>query len=160
AAWLYRELAQSETNADRRDLFTRLAIVEDQHSARWEQLFQEAGRPLPKYAVARRTRLAAWVARTFGPSGILPLILAEEGREVQAYLGLARQASHRETHQAAVDIASDSAIHARELAEVMGREGEPWHVGGAGGMLRSLVYGFNDGLTANLGLVARGRGGH
>jgi len=37
---------------------------------------------------------------------------------------------------------------------VMGREGEPWHSGGAGGMLRSVVYGFNDGLTANFGLVA------
>ena len=36
----------------------------------------------------------------------------------------------------------------------MGREGEPWHVGGAGGFLRSIVYGFNDGLTANFGLVA------
>jgi VIT1/CCC1 family predicted Fe2+/Mn2+ transporter len=36
----------------------------------------------------------------------------------------------------------------------MGREGEPWHVGGSGGYLRSVVYGFNDGLTANFGLVA------
>ena len=45
-------------------------------------------------------------------------------------------------------------MHARELAEVMGREGEPWHVGGSGGYLRSVVYGFNDGLTANFGLVA------
>ena len=36
----------------------------------------------------------------------------------------------------------------------MGREGEPWHVGGSGGYLRSIVYGFNDGLTANFGLVA------
>ena len=85
---------------------------------------------------------------------ILPLLLAEEGREVQAYLRLARSASHRQTHRAAVDIASDSAIHARELSEAMGREGEPWHVGGSGGYLRSVVYGFNDGLTANFGLVA------
>jgi predicted membrane protein (TIGR00267 family) len=81
-------------------------------------------------------------------------MLAEEGREVQAYLGMARHSSHRQTHQAAVDIASDSAVHARELAHVMGREGEPWHVGGSGGYLRSVVYGFNDGLTANFGLVA------
>ena len=36
----------------------------------------------------------------------------------------------------------------------MGRDGEPWHVGGSGGYLRSVVYGFNDGLTANFGLVA------
>jgi VIT1/CCC1 family predicted Fe2+/Mn2+ transporter len=45
-------------------------------------------------------------------------------------------------------------VHARELAVVMGREGEPWHAGGSGGYLRSVVYGFNDGLTANFGLVA------
>ena len=37
---------------------------------------------------------------------------------------------------------------------MMGREGEPWHVGGSGGYLRSVVYGFNDGLTANLKSVA------
>ena len=73
---------------------------------------------------------------------------------MQAYLGLARQSTNRQTHKAAVDIATDSAVHARELSEVMGREGEPWHVGGAGGLLRSIVYGFNDGLTANFGLVA------
>jgi VIT1/CCC1 family predicted Fe2+/Mn2+ transporter len=81
-------------------------------------------------------------------------MLAEEGREVQAYLGMARQSKHRQTHKAAIDIASDSAVHARELSEMMGREGEPWHVGGSGGYLRSIVYGFNDGLTANFGLVA------
>ena len=155
AAWLYRELASADTNAERKDLFARLAVVEDRHTARWEELFREAGRPLPKHSVARRTRLLAWVARTFGPSAVLPLILAEEGREVQAYLGLARHSPEQKTlHAAAIDIASDSAVHARELSEVMGREGEPWHVGGAGGLLRSIVYGFNDGLTANFGLVA------
>jgi VIT1/CCC1 family predicted Fe2+/Mn2+ transporter len=154
AAWLYRELSRAETNAERRDLFARLAVVEDRHTARWEQLFQQAGRPLPSYGVARRTRMLAWVAKTFGPASVLPLILAEEGREVQAYLGLARKSSEQTMHQAAVDIAADSAVHARELSEVMGREGEPWHVGGAGGLLRSIVYGFNDGLTANFGLVA------
>jgi vacuolar iron transporter family protein len=154
AAWLYRELAKVELTAERRELFTRLAAVEDQHVARWEQLFGEAGRALPAYQTARRTRLLAWVARTFGPDSILPLILAEEGREVQSYLGLARASTHEDTHKAAVDIAAESAVHARELSEVMGREGEPWHTGGAGGMLRSIVYGFNDGLTANFGLVA------
>jgi vacuolar iron transporter family protein len=154
AAWLYRELARVDRNADRADLFARLAAVEDQHAARWEELFRQAGRPLPAYALSRRTRLLATIARVLGPSSVLPLILAEEGREVQAYLGLARLSTHQQTHQAAVDIAADSAVHARELSEVMGREGEPWHVGGAGGMLRSIVYGFNDGLTANFGLVA------
>ena len=154
AAWLYRRLGAAERDQHRRDLFVKLAEVEDQHTARWAELFQHAGQPLPEYSVSRRTRALAWIARTFGPSAVLPLILREEGREVQAYLGLARQSSNREMHQAAVDIANDSAVHARELSEVMGREGEPWHLGGAGGVLRSIVYGFNDGLTANFGLVA------
>jgi vacuolar iron transporter family protein len=154
AAWLYRELSRVDKDRERAGLFERLSAVEDRHTAKWEELFRDAGRPLPAYSVSRRTRLLAFVARAFGPSAILPLILAEEGREVQAYLGLARQSTHQQTHKAAVDIAAESAVHARELSEVMGREGEPWHVGGAGGMLRSIVYGFNDGLTANFGLVA------
>ena len=154
AAYLYRALAAVETDADRKELFQKLARVEDRHVERWAELFAQGGRPLPPYATARRTRLLAWIAGRFGTSLILPLMLAEEGREVQAYLSMARHSSHRQTHQAAVDIAADSAVHARELAHVMGREGEPWHVGGSGGYLRSVVYGFNDGLTANFGLVA------
>ena len=154
AAYLYRELAAIEADQERRALFEKLAVVEDRHVARWEERFAQASRPLPAYATARRTRLLAWTAKYFGTSLVLPLMLAEEGREVQAYLGMARHSSHRQTHEAAVQIASDSAVHARELAHVMGREGEPWHVGGSGGYLRSVVYGFNDGLTANFGLVA------
>jgi VIT1/CCC1 family predicted Fe2+/Mn2+ transporter len=153
AAFMYRALAAVEPG-ERRALFVRLADVEDRHVRRWEELFLQAGRPLPSYAPALRTRALAWLARRFGPALVLPLLLAEEGREVQSYLGMARQSSHRATHQAAVDIAADSAVHARELSEAMGREGEPWHTGSAGGMLRSVVYGFNDGLTANFGLVA------
>jgi VIT1/CCC1 family predicted Fe2+/Mn2+ transporter len=85
---------------------------------------------------------------------VLPIILAEEGREVQAYLSLARQASEPPLRRAATQIAVDSAIHARELADVLGRAAEPWHLAASGGYLRSIVYGFNDGLTANFGLVA------
>jgi VIT1/CCC1 family predicted Fe2+/Mn2+ transporter/rubrerythrin len=154
AAFLYRALAAIETGADRRSLFERLASVEDRHAQRWIELYREAGRPLPPYSTALRSRALAWIAKQLGTGLVLPLILAEEGREVQAYLGLARQASSRQAHKAAVDIAADSAVHARELSELMGRQGEPWHVGGSGGYLRSVVYGFNDGLTANFGLVA------
>lgn len=151
---MYRALAAIESNGERRQLFERLAHVEDRHVQRWEELFRENGRRLPEYKTALRTRVLAWAARRFGPSLILPLMLAEEGREVQSYLGLARQSTDRQTHAAAVDIASDSAMHARELSAIMGRDGEPWHVGASGGYLRSVVYGFNDGLTANFGLVA------
>jgi VIT1/CCC1 family predicted Fe2+/Mn2+ transporter/rubrerythrin len=154
AAFLYRRLAEGEPDEERRDLFRRLADVEDRHVARWAELFKESGEVLPSFSPSLKSRALAWVARRFGSGTILPLIVAEEGREVQAYIGLARGSASRKAHDTAIEIATDSAEHARELATLLGREGEPWHTGGAGGYLRSVVYGFNDGLTANFGLVA------
>ncbi|MBU21669.1 MAG: hypothetical protein CL476_00950 [Acidobacteria bacterium] len=154
AAFLYRALAAVEVDDVRRDLFERLASVEDRHVEKWEALFAEHEQPTPSHRLSCRTRLLAWVARRFGTATVLPMILAEEGREVTAYLRLAQGSDIAPVHDAAFQIATESAEHARELSSLLGREGEPWHAGGGGGYLRSVVYGFNDGLTANLGLVA------
>lgn len=51
-------------------------------------------------------------------------------------------------------LAKESAEHATTLAGIAGKTGEPWHRTESGGFLRNIVYGFNDGLTANFGLVA------
>src|SRR5262249_50498712 len=51
-------------------------------------------------------------------------------------------------------LARESAHHAETLGTLAGRTGEPWHRVESGGFLRNVVYGFNDGLTANFGLVA------
>src|SRR3989475_10129412 len=56
-------------------------------------------------------------------------------------------------------LAKESAAHAETLAHLAGRASEPWHRTESGGYLRNVVYGFNDGLTANFGLVAGGVGG-
>ena len=74
AAFLYRAMAAAEGNGERRQLFDRLARVEDRHVDRWMQLFKECGRPLPLYKPALRTRVLAWAARRFGTSLILPLL--------------------------------------------------------------------------------------
>src|SRR5256885_15491843 len=50
--------------------------------------------------------------------------------------------------------AKEPAAHAETLAGLAGRAAEPWHKTESGGFLRNVVYGFNDGLTANFGLVA------
>ena len=135
-------------------VFVKLAIVEDRHAERWRETVAESGRPLPRIR-DRAADTAARVGREAFRHVGHPALDAG-GRRTRGP-GVPRHGAsheHRQTHKAAVDIASDSAVHARELAEMMGREGEPWHVGGAGGYLRSVVYGFNDGLTANFGLVA------
>ena len=73
------------------DLFEKLAVVEDRHVARWEELFRAE-----RAAAAARTRRRGARGCSRGsrsasaPALVLPMMLAEEGREVQAYLGLAR----------------------------------------------------------------------
>jgi VIT1/CCC1 family predicted Fe2+/Mn2+ transporter len=154
AAFLYRALAVAETDPKRRDLFERLAAVEDSHVEHWGRLIAEDGRAVPSHTPGLRARALAWTAKRFGPGAVLPLILREEGREVAAYLRLAKKSDHPALRDTATTIAIESAEHARELAHLVGRPVEPWHTAKAGGYVRSVVYGFNDGLTANFGIVA------
>ena len=155
AAYLYRLLAAAESDPGRRDVYTRLADVEDRHVEVWARLMAENGRQPGPFRPSGRTRLLAFLGRRFGPGFLLPMLLAEEGREVKGYLDM-----HRATPRGvagrgeALTLAKESAEHATELAAIAGRDGEPWHKTGSGGLLRNVVYGFNDGLTANFGLVA------
>ena len=154
AAYLYRALARVEREPRRRSVFLRLAGVEDAHVDRWRELFRAQNAPLPAFSPTLKSRLLAWVAGRFGTSTVLPLVLAAETREIGAYLRLADRSTQKATQDAATAIASESAAHAQELSNTLGRDGEPWHTTAGGGYLRSVVYGFNDGLTANFGLVA------
>jgi len=154
AAFLYRELAGHEPDPDKAGLYRKLAEVEDRHVEMWRKLLAENGYAAPGPRPSLRARTMAWVARRFGSGTILPMLLEEEGREVRSYLDLYRQSPGGSTGPTALTLAQESAAHAESLAGLTGVSGEPWHKTGAGGILRNLVYGFNDGLTANFGLVA------
>ena len=155
AAWLYRRLAHFEKNPERRSIFERLALVEDAHVARWRELFASHGTPVPDYRVSLQARFLATTAHWFGPASVLPIVVRQETQEAGSYLRLARQSrDNPQAHDAAMEIAIESAEHAQNLSNALGHEGEPWHGGGGSSYLRSVIYGFNDGLTANFGLVA------
>jgi VIT1/CCC1 family predicted Fe2+/Mn2+ transporter len=155
AAYLYRLLAAAEPDAKKRDIYSRLADVEDRHVVVWADLLEKHGHRPAKFRPSRRAKLLAALGRWFGPGFLLPMLLEEEGREVKAYLDM-----HRETPIGApggleaLTLARESAEHATTLGEISGKGGEPWHKTASGGFLRNVVYGFNDGLTANFGLVA------
>ena len=155
AAFLYRVLARAEPDANKQSLYTRLAQVEDRHVEIWARLLQEHGRTPGRFRPSGRTRLLAALGKIFGPGFLLPMLLREEGREVRDYLQM-----HRATptgapgSNEALKLARESAEHATTLNEISGKSGEPWHRTESGGFLRNVVYGFNDGLTANFGLVA------
>ena len=155
AAFLYRVLASVEPDTKKSDVYQRLAEVEDRHVTIWADLIRAHGREPGRFKPTGRTRMLTWLGKRFGPGFLLPMLLSEEGREVKSYLDL-----HRTTPRGAPGgseallLARESKEHATTIAALAGRAGEPWHRTESGGLLRNLVYGFNDGLTANFGLVA------
>src|SRR6266513_603968 len=156
AAYLYLVLAGQEHDAKKKEIYIKLAGVEERHTQMWEKLLAEHGHPMPQTGTrpSLNARLRAWFGRRFGPGYLLPLLLREEGQEVKGYMDLHNESRLDDAREISLKLAKESAAHAETLAGLAGRAAEPWHKTGSGGFLRNVVYGFNDGLTANFGLVA------
>jgi predicted membrane protein (TIGR00267 family) len=156
AAYLYDVLAAAEPDAGRREVFSQLAAVERRHTDLWAGLLRQHGHRVPAGGPAPsfQARVVGWLGRRFGPRYLLPALLREEGREVKGYLDLHRRTDPGAARDVSLTLARESAHHAETLAVLAGAGAEPWHRTGSGGFLRNVVYGFNDGLTANFGLVA------
>jgi len=113
AAYLYRILSNAEADPHKKDLYMRLAEVEDRHVQVWENLMREHGRPPKKFSPTARTRLLARLGHIFGPGFLLPMLLREEGREVKGYLDM-----HRSTPKGMAG-ATESLTLAKESADVL-----------------------------------------
>ncbi|HTH65572.1 MAG TPA: VIT1/CCC1 transporter family protein [Gemmatimonadales bacterium] len=155
AAFLYGVLASVEPDAKKRTTYAKLADVERRHTELWAKLLSDHGHAtVPAGSPpSLNARVMAWLGRRLGPGYLLPLLLREEGREVKGYIDLHRDSSG-DARAVSLTLAKESAEHAGTLAELAGKGAEPWHQTESGGFLRNVVYGFNDGLTANFGLVA------
>jgi vacuolar iron transporter family protein len=154
AAFLYLVLAGQERDAGRKDVYIKLAGVEERHVQLWEKLLADHGHRVGRPRPSLNARARAWVGRRFGTRYLLPLLLREEGQEVKGYMDLHKAASFDDAREVSLKLAKESAAHAETLADLAGQGPEPWHRAASGGFLRNVVYGFNDGLTANFGLVA------
>ena len=156
ARFIYRFLASQESNEHRRALFSQLSEVEAQHKARWEELLRENHLSVPKTAPSFKAKLQVWLSKYIGTGLLERWMLHEEGNEVKAYLNLYSDSTDDSTRDLAKELAIDSAMHSDKLANLKdaGTDSESWHKSESGGMLRNVIYGFNDGLTANFGLIA------
>src|SRR5437867_10127222 len=154
AAYLYLALAGQESDPHRKDVYIKLAGVEERHVQMWTKLLGEHGHQVDHARPSLNAKLRAWFGRRFGTRYLLPRLVREEGQEVKGYLDLHRESSLADAQAVSLQLAKESAAHAGTLADLTGTSSEPWHKTGSGGFLRNVVYGFNDGLTANFGLVA------
>lgn len=153
AAFLYRQIATAESDSGRRDVYAELAALEDRHVARWAGVLHDAGVEVPLHRPSFRAKLMALVGRIFGWRLLASILVTEESREMKGYLRDSITYSYAPAAKVALDLAKESAQHAERLGQLLGIQGEPWHRIESGGFLRNAIYGFNDGLTANFGLV-------
>ncbi len=154
ASYLYKHLATMEKNEKTKRIYLSLAAVEDKHVAVWKDQLQKNNIKLGE----DKPSIKAWslylVSKKFGHSFLTKLMLKEEATEVKSYMGLYNNSPAGPTKNIALKLAQDSAQHANKLMTDGGVSEEPWHNAESGGLLRNIVYGFNDGLTANFGLIA------
>jgi VIT1/CCC1 family predicted Fe2+/Mn2+ transporter len=165
AAYLYRALASSEADEKRRGIYERFAEVELRHQAIYEGMLEERGSAAGKWRPGLKTRLLGALARHGRGGLVLSLRIADETREVRTFLDGGWSDPSESVSASMKGIALDEAEHERTLSGLAGGgkvdgHREPWHQGSSGGFLRNVIYGFNDGLTANFGLVMGVLGGH
>lgn len=154
ASFLYSAFANLEPDSDRKDILLELAEVENRHVARWEEMLTSYDVKIKKGQPTFKAKFWAWYARKFGSTFPLARMLNEEAAEVKDYLTLYRNSTLMDVKETALDLAKESAMHTESLKELTGSSDEPWHKIESGGTLGNIIYGFNDGLTANFGLVA------
>lgn len=156
SATLYWALAEAEHTPELRQVFQRLAAMEEQHARFWEEKLRELGVPVPQLRPSWRTRVLVWVARRFGPAVVLPTVTAREWADQAKYDAQAEAAGAHlpETeHQHArilqlIGRERPSGLPGSALAVLEGR-----HRAVGGNALRAAVLGANDGLVSNLSLV-------
>ncbi|MDW8030517.1 MAG: VIT1/CCC1 transporter family protein [Candidatus Bipolaricaulota bacterium] len=153
SAYLYKILAEVEPDPRRRNIYLKLADVELKHQQSFAKLLAEQGVSVGAFKPGWRTRLLGWMARRGGARTVLRLRIVDEASEVKNYLREKSSLGVGEAAKISQEVARDEAIHAETLMKLAGSGGEPWHRMESGGFLRNVVYGFNDGLTANFGLV-------
>jgi VIT1/CCC1 family predicted Fe2+/Mn2+ transporter len=155
SAGLYRALAEAETDPHLKEVYRRLAAVEEAHAEFWRRQLDRVGVKMARPRPGWRSKALAWLARHFGPQFVLPTITTLERRDSGQYDnqpeavagGLpAAERSHERVIQA-VERGIPGGLSGGQLARIEGR-----HRTG-GNALRAAVLGANDGLVSNLSLV-------
>src|SRR5213594_728213 len=80
AAYLYLALAGQETDTHRKDVYIKLAGVEERHVQMWGKLLAAHGHEVGRTQPSINAKVRAWFGRRFGTRYLLPLLLREEGQ--------------------------------------------------------------------------------
>jgi vacuolar iron transporter family protein len=154
--YLYRVLAEVESDAHLAELYRRLANIEQRHADLWRGYLTSAGETPPTYTPNWRIRALVWIAKLLGTGAVLSTVTSMEKNAIHDY----------DTQPEAVDagLPADERSHARlfsylqtstrgGIAGPLLAQFEGRHRSAGGNELRAAVLGASDGLTSNLSLV-------
>src|SRR4051812_27969403 len=85
SAMLYRAMSDAEVDPKIKQIYRRLAAVEDAHAELWRRELRRIGARIPRGNVGWRARALAWLARRFGPQYVLPTINTLEQKDSSQY---------------------------------------------------------------------------
>jgi len=131
SAWLYRALAEAESEARMSTLFRQLGEAAEQQADYWAKLVSDRGNALPEFTPETRVRVVAALARQLGPRRIKPALASMKVRALSAY-------------------GASPVGHAMPTDVTMIGRG---HRTVGGGNLRAAIFGINDGLVSNASLI-------
>src|SRR5260221_13904050 len=129
SAWLYRVVADAESDPRLQQLFRALADAAEEQALHWAK----AANPGP-FHPQLRSRLVGWLVRRLGPRALKPVLAAMKLRGLSTYGAAPAVAGH--------------------LMPVTVQDVGQRHRSVTGGNnLRAAVFGVNDGLVSNVSLI-------
>lgn len=156
SAALYRALARCEERAELRELYGRLASIEERHAEFWRQQFVRLDGAAPALRPSWRTRLLIAIAERLGPDWVVGAAASLEQIDRCQY--------DSQPESCDTGMPGQERSHARLLGELARSRRTTWngrqfaslegrHGAGGGNALRAAVLGANDGLLSNFSLV-------
>ncbi len=154
SAAIYHALSENEKDERIKDVYNRMAVVEEKHAQKWIEMLNKEGVTPPPVSLEPRTKILIWLGKRFGSEAVLPSMQAMEKDGGSSYAGMAEakgMAAQEQTHSIVLRQLSRSGtggIQGSTVAQIEGR-----HRSSGGNALRAAVLGANDGLVSNLSLV-------
>ncbi len=129
SAWLYRVVANAESDPRHQQLFRALSQAAEEQATHWARLANPG-----EFRPRARARLVAILVRRLGPRALKPVLAAMKLRGLSVYSGA-------------------GAIDGHLMPVTVQDVGQRHRSVTGGNNLRAAVFGVNDGLVSNLSLI-------
>lgn len=147
-AWMYRALADCDSNKERAEFLSSLAQYEDKHTVIWENLLGHLNHAVPKDVRTLEHRILVKLGRAFGVGAVLPLVHKGEIDAVVKYKRQFQLWDDPVARKALTEVLPEEISHEIDIFNAIRK------IGAMKETLRSAILGVNDGLGSILALVA------